>query len=157
MANFAYVENGQIIETCNELPVNWRNVSNLNALKNNEPELNILGWYTIIQEQDYDDNTHIISKSIFTFIDDQVHEAHIAIPKRPETTQEVLNERQWFKVRVERNAKMNEMQWRYERNARQVRLGLIPTDDIAILDSYMQALADITTQEDPFNIIWPTI
>ena len=47
--------------------------------------------------------------------------------------------------------------WRYHRYHRQVRLNVTPTDDIVELDTYIQALADVTAQSDPFNITWPSL
>jgi hypothetical protein len=35
-------------------------------------------------------------------------------------------------------------------------MSLPVTDEISHIDTYMQALADITIQEDPFNITWPS-
>jgi hypothetical protein len=45
--------------------------------------------------------------------------------------------------------------WRILRHQRELRLGITPTDSIESLDKYMQDLADITKQSDPFNISWP--
>lgn len=66
-----------------------------------------------------------------------------------------LKESKFSEVRQLRDQKMKEIDWRYLRYDREIRLGLPPSDDIQKLDEYMQALADITKQEDPFNIIWP--
>jgi hypothetical protein len=64
---------------------------------------------------------------------------------------------QWIAVRQDRDHRMNTFEWRYTRYFRQQRLGITPTtDQIENLDSYMQALANITQQSDPFNIVWPT-
>lgn len=61
-------------------------------------------------------------------------------------------------VRAERDALMATFQWRLDRHAREVRLGLTPTDDVAVLDAYMQALADITLQPTfPATVTWPAI
>jgi hypothetical protein len=64
--------------------------------------------------------------------------------------------RQWNAVRKQRDQLMKDFEWRYTRHAREVRLALTPTDSILLMDTYMQTLADITEQSDPFNIIWPT-
>lgn len=59
-------------------------------------------------------------------------------------------------ARVERDARMADIEWRYYRHAREVRLGISPTDDLATLDAYMQALADVSSQADfPRAIAWP--
>ena len=59
-------------------------------------------------------------------------------------------------ARADRDARIATVQWRYERYARELRLKQKPTDDIAVLDAYVQALADITGQSGfPANINWP--
>lgn len=60
------------------------------------------------------------------------------------------------RARVERDSRMVDFEWRYERHARELRLGMLPTDDLAALDVYMQALSEITDQADfPNDIVWP--
>lgn len=68
--------------------------------------------------------------------------------------QEVL-EIQWKSIRVVRDQQIQELDWRIQRYLSEVRLGLPKTDDIQLLDTYVQQLRDITKQEDPFNIVWP--
>lgn len=58
-------------------------------------------------------------------------------------------------IRLRRDGLMAAFDWRYLRYDRETRMNLMPTDDITKLDEYMQALADITKQEDIFNIQWP--
>lgn len=51
---------------------------------------------------------------------------------------------------------MDNMAWRYQKAERQIRLGITPDDSIEELDTYMQALADITKQEGyPWHVEWP--
>lgn len=56
-------------------------------------------------------------------------------------------EAQWAVIRAERNAKLVASDWTQVADA--------PVDSAAWA-VYRQALRDITTQADPFNIIWPT-
>ena len=73
-------------------------------------------------------------------------------------TQEELDaekEIQWNRVRANRDELMDHHDWMYARYARESRMNLPHTVSIESLDNYMQALADITTQTDPFNIEWP--
>lgn len=62
---------------------------------------------------------------------------------------------QWNIVRTERDNQINSFEWRVERYHSQVRLGISTADKIADLDTYIQALRDITKQSDPYNITWP--
>ena len=64
---------------------------------------------------------------------------------------------EWEEVRSIRKGKFEEVEWRVFRYLSQVRLGITPTDDIADLDAYIQALRDVTSQSDPYNINWPTL
>ena len=53
---------------------------------------------------------------------------------------------QWVNIREERNEKLEATDWR-------------ASSDLTISDAwknYRQALRDITTQSDPYNITWPT-
>jgi hypothetical protein len=59
-------------------------------------------------------------------------------------------------ARATRDALIDAVAWRYERHTRELRLILVPTDDIAALDAYVQALADVPLQAGfPSAIDWP--
>tara|TARA_R100000353_G_scaffold3362_4_gene5210 strand:- start:2367 stop:2636 length:270 start_codon:yes stop_codon:yes gene_type:complete len=61
-------------------------------------------------------------------------------------TEEQILADQWNQVRFQRNEKLAETDWR-------------ASSDLTLSDdwkSYRQALRDITTQSDPYNIAWPT-
>jgi hypothetical protein len=66
-------------------------------------------------------------------------------------------EGKWDEIRKKRNELMAAIDWRVARYNRQVRLNLTPTDNITVLDTYMQTLADITNQPDPYFITFPEI
>jgi hypothetical protein len=68
--------------------------------------------------------------------------------------QEVLD-MQWKSIRIIRDQVIQELDWRIQRYLSEVRLDLPLTDDIRLIDTYVQELRDITKQEDPFNIVWP--
>jgi hypothetical protein len=53
---------------------------------------------------------------------------------------------QWAEIRAERNAKLSQCDW--------TQLPDAPVDTV-VWATYRQALRDITTQHDPFNIAWP--
>ena len=63
--------------------------------------------------------------------------------------------KQWANVRATRDQLLRLYEWRYNRNARETRLGLPTTDNLQELDTYTQALADITENPDPSSIVWP--
>lgn len=57
-------------------------------------------------------------------------------------------ETQWPLVRAERNRRLQSSDW--------TQLADIPVETKAQWEPYRQALRDVTTQADPFNIVWPT-
>ena len=75
MAKFAYVENNTVIETCDILPTNWRNISNLRNLENYPAELDALGWKTVQKiPVSYNSITQNIVNYIYTYSNNQVFE-----------------------------------------------------------------------------------
>lgn len=61
-------------------------------------------------------------------------------------------------MRMRRDSMIDSVAWRYERHARELRLGLTPTDNIGALDTYTQALADVPNQTGfPNIIVWPVL
>ena len=59
MANYVYVNNGIIEELHDEIPNNWKNVSNFYVLT--EEERKQLGWYNVVKIQpEYDPNTQTL-------------------------------------------------------------------------------------------------
>jgi hypothetical protein len=76
---------------------------------------------------------------------------------RDKTEQELAEEilRKWYEIRSHRDRLLSELDWRFLRYQSQVRLGIEPVDSIVELDTYAQALRDITLQSDPNAIQWP--
>lgn len=73
-------------------------------------------------------------------------------PPKPEPTDEELSSA----ARLKRDSLISDMSWRYERHASELRLGIDVTDSIESLDTYAQALRDITEQDVfPTVINWP--
>ncbi|AWX98573.1 hypothetical protein A8139_00655 [Marinomonas primoryensis] len=61
-------------------------------------------------------------------------------------------------VRKSRDALLDQLTWRYERHAREMRLGVETTDSLSALDTYAQALADVPQEEGfPTDIEWPEV
>jgi hypothetical protein len=59
-------------------------------------------------------------------------------------------------VRAERDRRIEAVMWRVQRFESETRLGLTPTDDIAALDAYVQALRDVPQQAGfPESVEWP--
>lgn len=172
MSNYAIVENNEIIGVYWNLPTNWKNISNFFALKEDETYLKTLGWYKvqkIIPDYNpltqklegssrwYDPSTDTVYEEDLVVNVEQVFASHASFLTEEELEQQRLADlaTRWAEVRIERDKKMQEFEWRYTRYDRQIRLNITTTDNINSLDAYMQDLADITQQSDPYNIVWP--
>lgn len=157
MTVYANLVDGQVRGVYDLIPRYWNGITNFDVqCSDNEEFMNQNGFVRIIRDvTPYDPETHRMSDfPTYTVSDNQVYEhreitAH-PIPEPP--SQEQLLE----EIRAQRDQLMRDFEWRYVRHARQTRLGLPTTDNIADLDAYMQALADITDQPDLTNIVWPT-
>ena len=76
------------------------------------------------------------------------------------TTEEINTrlEQRWAEVREARDEKIKEVEWRVMRNLSETRQGISTTDNISTLDTYIQALRDITsTTTNPTEVSWPTL
>ena len=84
-----------------------------------------------------------------TTVDAYVENGKVYTVKVESTTSDDLNDltnQQWVNVRSERDLKLRETDWR-------------ASSDLTLSDTwktYRQALRDVPTQSDPFNITWPT-
>jgi hypothetical protein len=65
--------------------------------------------------------------------------------------------REWKKVRLKRDKLMEEFEWRIHRNTRELALGITPKEKTIDLHNYMQALANITDNPDPFLVTFPEL
>lgn len=61
----------------------------------------------------------------------------------------------WNKIRIERDKRIKDVEWRYDRFYRHQRLGLQQIDSLEKLDQYVQDLCDITKNLLPYDIKWP--
>lgn len=167
MANYAFVENDNI-EVYDLLPKNWRNISNFSSL-DDWNYLNTLGWYQVTKlvPENYDSVTQKLDNARWTFTGSQVNEEYDVIdlpvvvePEPiPQETIDQIDEgiiaNRWDIVRAERDRLIKEFEWRYLRRERHLRLGIPILDTLQKMDEYMQALANVTLQENPLMIEWP--
>lgn len=76
MANFAHIENGTITGLYDQLPTNWRNISNFYTLETETEYLQSLGWRTIVKDTTpIDTNTYYQGEPTYNIVDDTVVEA----------------------------------------------------------------------------------
>lgn len=84
MANWAYVENGQIVEKYDILPDNWRNISNFFVLQDDVEYLKTLNWFPITKPAySYDSTKQQLANPRYKIENDIVTEEYdiIDIPK----------------------------------------------------------------------------
>lgn len=156
MTVYANLVDGEVKGVYYNIPKFWNGQNHFDILcKNDVDYMKQNGFVKIIHDTTpYDPSTHRMSDfPTYSVINGEVYEyrAITEIPPIIPPTREQLLE----SIRIERDKLMREFEWRYVRYERQVRLGITPTDDITLMDAYMQSLADITTREDLTNIVWP--
>lgn len=62
------------------------------------------------------------------------------------------------RVRAERDARIKAVAWRVERSLSEARQGLTPSENVAALDAYVQALRDVPAQDGfPLTVVWPEL
>lgn len=157
MTVYANVVDGEVKGVYDLIPKFWNGQNNFNILCNNDAEfMRNNGFVKIIRDTTaYDSSTHRMSDfPTYSVSNGEVYEHReitVIPPNVPPSREDLL-----ILVREKRDTLMAEFEWRYTRYERQVRLNIPPTDNVTNLDSYMQALADITTQDDLTNLVWPT-
>jgi hypothetical protein len=146
--NYVFVESGTIIEYPSPLPLNWRNISNLPALNNDQ--LRSYGWYpcVFVAYQGSMDGK-VFAPSLFEFNENEYIEYQQVRDKTPEEIAQET-ESQWQSVRARRNFLLSECDW-------------TQLPDVDLTEEvkqewviYRRDLRNITDNPDPFNIVWPT-
>jgi hypothetical protein len=114
-----------------------------------EEEIIDAGYIPITQEKPVPEKNQIVYWS----------KQDVAWCVRDKSVEQIQSEidNEWSKIRSIRDEILFNLDWKFIRHESQVRLGITPTDNLSSLDTYAQALRDITLQEDPFNITWPTL
>ncbi len=75
MANFAHIENGVITGLYDQLPTNWRNISNFYTLESETDYIHSLGWRTVVKDNTpIDTNTHYKGEPSYNIVNDDVVE-----------------------------------------------------------------------------------
>lgn len=158
MTVYANLVDGEVKGVYDLIPKFWNGINNFNIRCQNDPQFMIDNNFVKITklEYNYDPNTHYLSDfPTYTVQGNSVIENRAIIEKIEQIPEPPSRELLLKRIRDIRDQKMRDFEWRYNRYHRQVRLNLTPTDNIDNLDRYMQALADITNQENLENPVWP--
>jgi len=145
--DYIQVENGEVKGYPRPLPQNWADVSNFYLL--DDERLRSYGWYPLrFVPAQKTDNDVVTGQSFVIEGNEVVQYEQI----RPKTESEIEYEQNlmWQNIRNQRNILLLESDW--------TQLSDSPLSDEKKVEwqTYRQELRDITSQQDPFNIIWPT-
>ncbi len=157
MTVYANVVNNEVKGVYDLIPKFWNGINNFNTrCQGDENFMRENGFVKIIRDTTFfDPLTHRMSDfPTYTVENGEVYE-HREISIIP-VVEPMSREELLVNIRIERDKLMDDFEWRYTRYDRQVRMGIVPTDSLEKLDAYMQALADVTLQDDLNNIIWPS-
>jgi hypothetical protein len=143
---YAFVENGQVKDIRQSLPNVWNNISNFNVL--DDETVKEFGWlkYTFVEGQTGDD--YVILGSNFEVLENEVIEHQLTRIKTDEE-KENDNQNRWKHIREERNTKLEKCDWT------QLPDSPLTNQKQTEWQIYRQALRDITSQPDVFNLSWP--
>lgn len=115
MAEWVYIENGEIKEYYGELPKNWRHVSGLNLSANDLPFLKSLGWYPVFKNTiEYNSETHTLKNYSYEIRENDVVETtvieEIPIEIQLKNIEDAKNNF-FIRLREERNRLLSESDW----------------------------------------------
>ena len=103
-----------------------------------------------VQSRDVDTNC------IYTI--EEVEEYLTEHPEALLDMQAIEQERKIAEIKSRRDSKIQSVIWRIERHESELRQGIVLTEPIEPIDTYIQALRDIPQQAGfPNNIIWPEL
>lgn len=98
---YCYTENGEVVGSVQELPVNWRNISNFNILDNET--LKTYGW---LPYESVSEGREIVVSTVREILEDKVVETIITRDRTPEELQEIENieiQNKWNNIRSQRD------------------------------------------------------
>lgn len=120
-----------------------------NKLTFTEQEIADAGYTKVSDKPDFD---QMLYKVVWDY-----EEKNWLVTVKSEEELQQDKENKWHEVRNIRDSKINEVEWKINRYNSHIRLSLEPIDNIVLIDTYIQELRDITLQEDPYNIVWPSL
>lgn len=152
MKKYCYIENNEITLINQDLPVNWKNISNFYTFS--DDILKMYGWLPLTVENE---NKPVFVSSSYIIEEDRVREVVITRDKTPEEIEEDENkelEMQWYQVRSQRD----EMLKQSDLLVLIDRWESLSTERKEEIRNYRQALRDIPeTFQDPTQVVWPNL
>lgn len=114
-----------------------------------ESTLSSYNIYKVITISKGNDHTKNYTETLPELIDGKYYQKWVTSDATQEEIQQRINNK-WNEVRMIRNQYLSECDWTQLEDAP------FNTSKKNEWKTYRQALRDITNQQDPFNIIWPT-
>lgn len=146
--DYIQVENGEVKGYPRPLPQNWADVSNFYLL--DDERLRSYGWFPVrFVPNPNKTNNSITTGQMFVIEGIEVVQYEQVREKTQQELEQETNQ-MWENIRVQRNELLLESDW--------TQLSDSPISEQKKVEwqTYRQELRDITSQQDPFNIIWPT-
>lgn len=171
MAEWALVENNEIIELHDLLPVSWRNISGLRNAATNIEFLNSVGWYKVTKNNiEFDSTQYKIDNYTYSFNNNVVYEtANLSKKEVVETAtaiNEVINEvvlTSKEKFMIELRAKRDLLLAKSDYTQLSDNIKKMTDEEIAGWEQYRQALRDLPAvyQDPSIDVLemvnWPTL
>ena len=147
---YAELYNLEIVQIHNELPTAWKNLSYPNALS--DLELSDMAWSGNVGYAFYPYTEIIPDSNQFYRLSDVVNvvDAEAKTVTGTRTATPISDADAWLIVRTMRNSELTATDWT------QLPDSPLTTAKKAEWAVYRQAFRDITTQENPREIVWPT-
>jgi hypothetical protein len=114
MAEWAYVENNEIIGQHDLLPKNWQNISGLNLAANDLSFLKSIGWYPVTkQHESFDNSIYRINGYEYELRENDVLETLVLAEKEPEPVSDFFDLKYKFieELRKIRDQKLINSDW----------------------------------------------
>lgn len=144
---YALVKDGVVKESNRALPIHWENISNFYLL--DDASLRSFGWFPYRFETIPPPENGIIDGTYFEIGQDEV----VEIQKyriKTEIEIEIEYDNKWSHIRTIRNEELKKCDWT------QLSDSPLTTEKKQEWQTYRQELRDITTQSDPYNLVWPS-
>ena len=113
--------------------------------------LETFGIYKVeLRDSGYDDDYTKNVTEVTPTLSGSVYVQTYEITDADETTLNIRKEIKWSEIREERNRLLSQCDWT------QFQDSPITGSQLTDWQTYRQSLRDVTSQSDPYNIIWPT-
>jgi hypothetical protein len=163
VANYVYIENSEILEYYDLLPINWRNISNFYTLESDSEYMASLGWYKVIKANipTFDSSRQRMTNPTYTFDGTEVTEIVVIedIYESEEAYRSAMKTQIVDHIRQRRDNLFKDCDWTQLSDIQSVQT----QEWIDSWKIYRQALRDLPEvymNNDVYNvndIIWPEI